>query len=108
VQRASSHIPDHDASHPRRVEQIVTALDGRRFNQGADSWVADIVGVHVTGEELWVQVARRDYSGDSIVLHLSRWATAHHAVAALSRLPVAPGIYPHVVEVMQPLPSLGS
>ena len=88
-----------------RITRLVAALDGHQFDDGLAHWTAQVLGVYsdpANASDLWVQVARGDDLTDTVVLHLSRWASPQHALAALESLPAASNVYPHVIPVMQP------
>ena len=61
------------------------ALDQRRIGTGADSWVAQVLGVHSEREGLWVQLAPDDDAGATIVVHLSSSTQLAEVLAALER-----------------------
>ena len=94
------------ASVPRpentRIDEFVTALDQRRIGEGSTSWVAQVLGIHAEGPDLWVQVAPADAPTEGVVLRLSAWATPQHAIAALLMMRARRGSLPHVIDVMQP------
>jgi hypothetical protein len=85
-----------------RLDQLAAALDRQQIGEGADSWVAEVLGVHTDGSDFWVQIAPADNPDDSVVLRLSAWATPQHAIAALTLMDVQSGPFPHVIDVMQP------
>ena len=85
-----------------RIDQLVAALDQQRIGEGASSWVAQVLGVHTEGPDLWVQVAPADAPTEGVVLRLSAWATPQHALAALLAMRSRRGSLPHIIDVMQP------
>ena len=85
-----------------RIDQLISTLDRQRIGEGATSWVTQVLGVHVDGQELWVQIAPDNDLSESVVLRLSAWATPQHAIAALAVMRAQRGPLPHVIDVMQP------
>jgi hypothetical protein len=85
-----------------RIDQLISTLDRQRIGEGSTSWVAEVLGVHVDGQDLWVQIAPAHAVAESIVLRLSAWATPQHAIAALAVMRTQRGPLPHVIDVMQP------
>jgi len=83
-----------------RVEQVIAALDHRRIGKGRLRWVAQVLGVHTVGGDLWIQVAKDDDPAEGVVVHCPPWATIDHVIAALGSLRLG-DVYPHVVHVMQ-------
>jgi hypothetical protein len=88
---------------PTRAEVIAAALEQQRVGRGSDRWVVHVLGVHTDSRHVWVQVAPREDGTHSIVLRLSMWATAHHALATLAALPKPTLGCPPVVPVMCPM-----
>jgi hypothetical protein len=87
---------------PTRTDILVDALEQQRVGHGSDRWTVHVLGVHSDGRHLWVQVAPGADGTHSIVLRLSMWATANHALAALSALPRPSLGCPPIVSVMCP------
>jgi hypothetical protein len=85
---------------PSRADLIASELDQRRIGDGLQTWVVHVFGVHGDGRDLWIQVSDNPDGEDGFVLHLSPWATAQHAVAALSAIHPHQQPHPHVVPVM--------
>ena len=102
-QSAETSAPIVRNGVPERVEQLIAALDQRRFGDAPDRWVANVLGVHIDGAELWVQVARGSDLSKTLVLHLSSWAKPQHAIAALAALSDPGGASSQRIEVMQPM-----
>jgi len=75
------------ASEPSRAERLAAALELQRVGEGANQWVAHVLGVHDDGRHLWAQIAARPDGTQNIVLRLSTWATPRHALAMLATLP---------------------
>lgn len=71
---------------PSREEDLAAALDQQRVDDGEHPWVVHVLGVHNDGHYLWAQVAPHPDGTQSIVLRLSKSATARHALAALATL----------------------
>ncbi len=73
------------------------ALDNQAVGTGAASWCVQVLGVHVDGPEVWVQIARNDDADDAVLLHLFPGATADDALAALAMTRPA-ATHPLVIE----------
>ena len=86
---------------PSRADIIATELDRRRISDGESTWVVHVFGVHGDHRDLWIQVSDNPDGEDGFVLHLSAWATAQHAVAALAAIQPHNLTYPRIVPVMQ-------
>ena len=67
------------------AEQWFAALDHCRIGVGADSSVAEVLGIHPDGETFWVQVAQVDNPYNAIILHVSSASTVDDVRAALAR-----------------------
>jgi hypothetical protein len=85
-----------------RAERWFSELDQRRIAGGPFSWLIQVDGIHVASRDAWVQVALVDQPQSSVVLHISRYATAANALAALQAwFQTPPRERPHIVDVMQ-------
>src|SRR5262245_1332611 len=92
---------DDRSRTPLRPDRWFAELDQRRIVRGPFSWLIQVDGVHVASRDAWVQVALVDQPQSSVVLHLSRHATAANALAALHAWFQIPARErPHVVDVM--------
>jgi hypothetical protein len=87
---------------PSRADLIAAELEQRRIGDGEGSWVVYVFGVHGDDRDLWIQVSDRPDGEDGLVLHLSQWANAQHAITALAALQPEHRRRLHVVPVMQP------
>jgi hypothetical protein len=92
---------DFRAPIPSRADVIAAELEQRRIGDGEDSWVVHVFGVHGDERDLWIQVSDRPDGEDGLVLHLSPWANAQHAISALATVRPEQRRRPHVVPVMQ-------
>ena len=88
---------------PTRAEVLAAALEQQPVGRGSNRWIVHVLGVHTDGRYVWVQVAPRADGTHSIVLRLSTWASAHHALATLAALPRPTRGCPPVVPVMCPM-----
>jgi hypothetical protein len=80
----------------KSFDSLFSALDGKP----ADGAPVRILGIFDDGREWWIQVARGDDDVNTIVLRVSRFASAFHAGAALRRW-TAPGTNaPTIVRAM--------
>jgi hypothetical protein len=85
----------------QRITDIFAALDGRQVAAVDGPWTMQVQGVHDDGRDLWIQVARDGEPDESVVLRLSPWATARHAMVALAASdPFEETTYPRIVRVM--------
>jgi hypothetical protein len=78
---------DSPQSAAGRAERLAAALELQRVREGADGWVAHVLGVHDDGRHLWAQIAPDADGTQSVVLRLSTAATPRHALATLATLP---------------------
>ena len=85
---SSSHAASLSRSvvEPQPAENLVAALDLQPIEGGGNRWIVHVLGIHSDGRNLWVQLGPHDDGTQSIVLRLSRHATARHALAALAAL----------------------
>jgi hypothetical protein len=56
---------------PAAVQWWFTALDQRVVAVGAERWMAQVVGIHVDGPDLWIQLAAAGDPSRSAVLHVT-------------------------------------
>jgi hypothetical protein len=85
----------------QRITDMCVALDGHRVASGDAPWTLQVHGIHDDGRDLWIQVARQESPEESLVLRLSPWANARHALVALDAVdPFEDTTYPRVVRVM--------
>jgi hypothetical protein len=85
-----------------RIDQLAMTIDRQRIGEGTRAWVAHVLGVHTDGRNYWVQVAPADEPTRSVVLRMSPWASAQHAIAALSAMTSPTESFPQIIDVMQP------
>ena len=83
------------------ADELFAALDRRMIGEDVDSWVADVLRIHGDDRDWWIDVATASDASVSVVLRLSRRATATHAVAALREWRPGHGSPPRVVNVMR-------
>lgn len=76
-----------DVSSPsgasNRADQLIAALDHHRVGDSAGGDLVYVLGVHIDGRDLWIQVALREDGRDNVVLHLLPDATVEDAMATL-------------------------
>jgi hypothetical protein len=75
---------------------LFSALDGAP----AEGVPARILAIYDDGPEWWIQLARGDDEMNTIILRLSRFASAVHASAALTRWSSAEGSSTRVICAM--------
>ena len=66
------------------IDKWYQALDGRRINVGPRCWRALVSGIHVHGNNLWIQIAHADNSNESLVLCVPREIGIDSVIAAES------------------------
>ena len=102
MQTANRLAPAARSPENSRIEQLVTAIDQQQIGEGAASWIAQVLGVHTDGRDFWVQIAPADRAAESLVLRISAYATPQQAIAALAVIRPRGGVFPQVINVMQP------
>ncbi len=65
--------------------RLFREFDNRRIGIGAESWIAEVYGVHVSDEGAWMQMASKDTPSRSVVVHLFPETTTGQVVVALAR-----------------------
>ena len=86
------------------ADRLFDALDARRITPGPDGPRVEIVGIHALPDGIWMQVAVAGESMQGVILHLPRWASVDHAIAALKVWGEAPtDDRPHLIHVMSPV-----
>jgi hypothetical protein len=65
------------------TDQVFEALNDRRIGIGPDSWVAQVFGVYVASEDVWVQVAAKDNPSETVILHMPPSTTPSQGALAL-------------------------
>lgn len=90
-----------DERYPQNLaDRWFRALDQRRIEAGTRRWIAHVMGIHLDGREIWVQIAPGDAPEKSLVLHLSGWTTIDQAIIAMKARPVEHDSYPRVISVI--------
>lgn len=80
----SFHPDESLKGHAQTAEEwLFENLDHRRVGDGDDGWVVCVVGVHVDGDTIWVQVAKDDRDDDTIVVRMERGTKVADVVASL-------------------------
>lgn len=64
-------------------EAVFAALDAQPIGSGPTAGVTRVVGVHIDGRDVWVQLAIEDGVEGSVILHLMADATIDDALTAL-------------------------
>jgi hypothetical protein len=72
------------AEGPTRAETVAAELDLQAVGDGANAWIVHVLGVHMDGRQVWVQIAPSPEGNPSFLLRLSPLATARHALATLA------------------------
>ncbi len=66
------------------IDRWYRALDHRRITVGARRWRALVTGIHVHGNNLWIQISHADNSNESLVLCVPRETSIGSATTAES------------------------
>ena len=75
--------PAAQGSALSEVDQLFATLDGARISNGQREWSPRIQGIYADGPYVWVQLSRDGDDAESVVLRLTRPATADDIVRAL-------------------------
>jgi len=65
------------------VDQLFATLDGVLISNGQGEWSPRIQGIYADGPYVWVQLSRDGDDAESVVLRLTRPATADDILRAL-------------------------
>jgi hypothetical protein len=85
-----------DPETEKSFDSLFSILDGKRV----DGEAVRILGIHDDGREWWIQVARGDDDLNTMVLRVSRFASAIHAGAALKRWVSSTTSAPRIIRAM--------
>jgi hypothetical protein len=85
------------------VERWFHALHQREIDTETDEWVAQVAGIHLDGQEIWIQIAAGDGPAEMLLLHVSAWTTVDQAIAALKGASFKNDSYPRVVTALPTL-----
>ena len=77
---AASNAPSGDTSW-----WWFSALDYRCFAVGAERWIAQVVGVHVVGDDVWVQLESAIGALRSLTLRITRGMTLPEVLEMIER-----------------------
>jgi len=83
------------------ADEWFAALDRRVIGEGPEHWVAAVLRIYGDERDWWIDVATAGDASVSVVLRLSRRATAAHAVTALRGWRPSRGAPPRVLNVMR-------
>jgi hypothetical protein len=95
-------LVDSDILGVAPAQALAAAVDEHLVN-GPQPWMVHVLGVYSDDRDVWLQVAPADNAAASIVLRLSRRATAAHALASLERDAPATASFPRILHVMRPV-----
>jgi hypothetical protein len=62
------------------------ALDQRCFVAGPERWVAEVVGIHLDGIDVWIQLESAVGSLRSLILHVTQGTGLHEAIDAIETM----------------------
>ena len=83
-----------------RAEGLVAELDNQYVGDESSGWVIAVLGVYVSTDDIWMQIAPVHDTDHGLVLHFSERGTADQALAALAEWSKAPVEHrPRVLEV---------
>ena len=95
----SFNAPTARPMHAMRADALFQELDGRELRTGFSRWRASVLGIHMDGDDAWIQLSLVGPSNCSVVLHLLPTAAISGAIDALtSWLARAAPDRPRVVE----------
>jgi hypothetical protein len=83
-------------------QRIVAGLDRQRIGGGPDSWMAYVLGVHVDGATIWIQIARNEDADESVIVRMRADAAPGDVLDALTRIAPQADASPVVVVVGPP------
>jgi len=87
------------AADIRLADRWFEALDQRRIGTSAESWVAQVLGIHVDeAGAIWIQLASVDNPYTAIVVHVSPSTTVDRVVTALEER-VASDARPEIIDI---------
>jgi len=75
-------------------------LDQRQIDIGTRRWTARVMGIHLDGQEAWIQIAAGRAQEKNLVLHLSGWTTIDQVVAAMKTRSLDDTSYPQIISVL--------
>jgi len=75
-------------------------LDQRQIDVGTRRWTARVMGIHLDGQEAWIQIATGRTQEKTLVLHLSGWTTMDQVVAAMRAKSLDASSYPQIISVL--------
>jgi len=75
-------------------------LDQRQIDVGTRRWTARVMGIHLDGQEAWIQIAAGRAQEKNLVLHLSGWTTIDQVVAAMKTRSLDATSYPQIISVL--------
>ena len=75
-------------------------LDQRQIDVGTRRWTARVMGIHLDGQEAWIQIAAGRTQEKNLVLHLSGWTTIDQVVAAMKTRSLDATSYPQIISVL--------
>ncbi len=64
------------------IDRWYQALDRRQINVGPRCWRALVSGIHVHGNNVWIQIAQADNPNESLVLCVPRETSIESATTA--------------------------
>ncbi len=68
---------------PAAVQWWFSALDQKLVAVGAERWIAQVVGIHIDGPDLWIQLAAASDPSRSAVLHVTAGMRMDDALARI-------------------------
>jgi hypothetical protein len=72
-----------DGSALSEVDRLFATLDGMVISNALGEWSSRIQGIYADGPYVWVQLSRDEQDAESVILRLSRPASADDVLRAL-------------------------
>jgi hypothetical protein len=100
----SPDMPAHDypvgdtACGTSTEDQWFRALDGQLISTGWDVYPLRVLGVHVTGDDIWIQLAPLHETDRGLLIHCWPEQRSDQILAALSRHLCAQASLPRVID----------
>lgn len=66
------------------LDRWFDAIDHQQIGTGLDGWTAEVVGIHSSDGDLWVQVSPTEWPGNSVVLRVAQDSSMESALTALA------------------------
>jgi hypothetical protein len=103
---------DVESSHREIIDPAVAdrwfaALDQRPIGGASHGWIAQVLGIHVEADGLWLQIGTTGEPVTAILLHVSASTTTEDVLEVLERRAPGANEGPEIVD-LTPLARAGS